>query len=63
VTADSWDVSVAQAIVETNILGLLVQHDRARRWAERDGRYEEVYAAVNPGYGRPALYTTGQMRL
>lgn len=28
---------------------LLVEHDRARRWAERDGRYEAIFAAMNPG--------------
>lgn len=27
---------------------VLVERDRARRWAERDGRYEEVFAAMNP---------------
>jgi uncharacterized oxidoreductase len=27
---------------------VLVQRDRARRWAERDGRYEETFAAMNP---------------
>ena len=27
---------------------VLVERDRARRWAERDGRYEETYAAMNP---------------
>ncbi len=28
---------------------VLVERDRARRSAERDGRYEEVFAAMNPG--------------
>lgn len=28
---------------------VLVERDRARRWAERDGRYEEVFATMNPG--------------
>lgn len=27
---------------------VLVERDRSRRWAERDGRYEEVFAAMNP---------------
>jgi uncharacterized oxidoreductase len=27
---------------------LLVERDRARRWAERDGRYVETFAAMNP---------------
>lgn len=27
---------------------VLVERDRARRWAERDGRYEAVFAAMNP---------------
>ncbi|MBN8944683.1 MAG: SDR family NAD(P)-dependent oxidoreductase [Rhizobiales bacterium] len=27
---------------------VLVERDRARRWAERDGRYAETYAAMNP---------------
>ncbi|QEN85407.1 SDR family NAD(P)-dependent oxidoreductase [Labrys sp. KNU-23] len=27
---------------------VLVERDRARRWAERDGRYEETFAAMNP---------------
>lgn len=28
---------------------LLLERDRARRWAERDGRYEAIFAALNPG--------------
>jgi uncharacterized oxidoreductase len=28
---------------------VLVERDRARRWAERDGRYEATFAAMNPG--------------
>lgn len=28
---------------------ILLERDRARRWAERDGRYGEVFAALNPG--------------
>lgn len=28
---------------------VLVERDRARRWAERDGRYEVTFAAMNPG--------------
>ena len=28
---------------------VLVERDRNRRWAERDGRYEDVFAAMNPG--------------
>lgn len=27
---------------------LLLERDRPRRWAERDGRYAEVFAALNP---------------
>ncbi|MFC2252714.1 SDR family oxidoreductase [Labrys portucalensis] len=27
---------------------VLVERDRARRWAERDGRYEAVFATMNP---------------
>jgi uncharacterized oxidoreductase len=27
---------------------VLVERDRARRWAERDGRYEETFAVMNP---------------
>ncbi|WFU76808.1 SDR family NAD(P)-dependent oxidoreductase [Bradyrhizobium sp. CB2312] len=27
---------------------VLVERDRARRWAERDGRYEVTFAAINP---------------
>lgn len=27
---------------------VLVERDRARRWAERDGRYEATFAAINP---------------
>jgi uncharacterized oxidoreductase len=27
---------------------VLVERDRARRWAEREGRYEETFAAMNP---------------
>lgn len=27
---------------------LLLERDHARRWAERDGRYEEIFAAMNP---------------
>ncbi|MGY4624287.1 SDR family oxidoreductase [Bradyrhizobium sp. USDA 4486] len=27
---------------------VLVERDRARRWAERDGRYEATFAALNP---------------
>ena len=27
---------------------VLVERDRARRWAERDGRYAEIFAAINP---------------
>jgi uncharacterized oxidoreductase len=27
---------------------ILLQRDLARRWAERDGTYEEIYAAMNP---------------
>ncbi|MGY8633990.1 SDR family oxidoreductase [Bradyrhizobium sp. 14AA] len=27
---------------------VLVERDRARRWAERDGRYEAIFAAMNP---------------
>jgi uncharacterized oxidoreductase len=27
---------------------VLVERDRARRWAERDGRYEATFAAMNP---------------
>jgi uncharacterized oxidoreductase len=26
----------------------LVERDRARRWAERDGLYEATFAAMNP---------------
>jgi len=25
-----------------------VERDRARRWAERDGRYEATFEAMNP---------------
>lgn len=28
---------------------VLLERDHARRWAERDGRYEAVFAAMNPG--------------
>lgn len=28
---------------------VLVERDRARRWAERDGRYVATFAAMNPG--------------
>ncbi|CAD5254721.1 Uncharacterized oxidoreductase [Bosea sp. 62] len=28
---------------------LLLERDQSRRWAERDGRYEELFAALNPG--------------
>lgn len=28
---------------------LLLERDHARRWAERDGRYEAIFAALNPG--------------
>lgn len=28
---------------------LLLEQDVPRRWAERDGRYAEIYAALNPG--------------
>jgi uncharacterized oxidoreductase len=28
---------------------LLVDRDRARRWAERDGHYDATFAAMNPG--------------
>jgi uncharacterized oxidoreductase len=28
---------------------VMVERDRARRWAERDGRYDAVFAALNPG--------------
>ncbi len=28
---------------------LLLQRDLPRRWAERDGRYDEVFAMLNPG--------------
>jgi len=27
---------------------VLVERDRARRWAERDGRYVATFAAMNP---------------
>ncbi|TCL04601.1 SDR family oxidoreductase [Sodalis ligni] len=27
---------------------VLVEHDRTRRWAERDGRYDAIFAAMNP---------------
>ncbi|UMR29044.1 SDR family NAD(P)-dependent oxidoreductase [Massilia sp. MB5] len=27
---------------------VLVERDRARRWAERDGRYDETFATMNP---------------
>ena len=27
---------------------VLIERDRARRWAERDGRYEATFAAMNP---------------
>ena len=27
---------------------VLVERDRARRWAERDGRYDATFAAMNP---------------
>ncbi len=27
---------------------VLVERDRARRWAEREGRYEAIFAAMNP---------------
>jgi len=27
---------------------VLVERDRARRWAERDGCYEATFAAMNP---------------
>jgi len=27
---------------------VLVERDRARRWAERDGRYEDIFAAMKP---------------
>ncbi|KYK45262.1 oxidoreductase [Bradyrhizobium liaoningense] len=27
---------------------VLVERDRARRWAEREGRYETIFAAMNP---------------
>lgn len=29
--------------------GVLSERDHARRWAERDGRYEAVFATMNPG--------------
>ncbi|MET0312957.1 MAG: SDR family NAD(P)-dependent oxidoreductase [Hansschlegelia sp.] len=28
---------------------VLLERDYARRWAERDGRYEAIFAAMNPG--------------
>ncbi|MEL7978886.1 SDR family NAD(P)-dependent oxidoreductase [Vreelandella titanicae] len=28
---------------------ILLERDQARRWAERDDRYEEIFAAMNPG--------------
>ncbi len=28
---------------------VLVERDRAQRWAERDGRYDATFAAMNPG--------------
>ena len=28
---------------------VLLEQDRARRWAERDGRYDEIFATMNPG--------------
>ncbi|WP_413721422.1 SDR family oxidoreductase [Sodalis sp. RH24] len=28
---------------------VLVERDRARRWAEREGRYDATFAAMNPG--------------
>ncbi|CAO3434451.1 SDR family oxidoreductase [Azospirillum endophyticum] len=28
---------------------VLVERDRARRWAERDGRYDSTFAGMNPG--------------
>lgn len=28
---------------------ILLERDQARRWAERDGRYDAVFAALNPG--------------
>jgi len=28
---------------------VLLERDLARRRAERDGRYEEIFAAMNPG--------------
>ncbi len=27
---------------------LLLERDRARRWAERDGTYDSIFAAMNP---------------
>jgi uncharacterized oxidoreductase len=27
---------------------ILLERDQARRWAERDGRYDEIFAAMNP---------------
>jgi len=27
---------------------LLVARDQARRWAEREGRYDDLYATINP---------------
>ena len=28
---------------------VMVERDHDRRWAERDGRYDAVFAALNPG--------------
>lgn len=28
---------------------IFLERDQARRWAERDDRYEEIFAAMNPG--------------
>jgi uncharacterized oxidoreductase len=28
---------------------VLLERDHARRWAERDGRHDEIFAAMNPG--------------
>jgi uncharacterized oxidoreductase len=27
---------------------LMMERDHARRWAERDGRYSEVFSSLNP---------------
>lgn len=47
---DAYVTEVMQLLErEEHLRGeVLVERDRARRWAERDGRYEAIFAAMNP---------------